>query len=130
MKKSTLCRKIAEIPAIGPITATAVVAAVGDARQFRNGQHLSAWLGLAPRQYSSGGKPLLHYISRRGDTYLRTLLIHGARAVLRYAAAKTDPQSLWLQRLMARAAITARRSHWPTGTRGSSRRCPAAMPPT
>ena len=102
MKKSTLCKKIAEIPGIGPITATAVVAAVGDARQFRNGRHLSAWLGLVPRQYSSGGKPRLHGISRRGDTYLRTLLIHGARAVLRYAPTKTDPQSVWLQHLMAR----------------------------
>ena len=102
MKESTLCRTIAEIPGIGPITATAVVAAVGDARQFRNGRHLSAWLGLVPRQYSSGGKPRLHGISRRGDTYLRTLLIHGARAVLRYATATSDPQSLWLQHLMAR----------------------------
>jgi len=102
MKKSMLCRKIAEIPGIGPITATAIVAAVGDARQFRNGRHLSAWLGFVPRQYSSGGKPRLHGISRRGDTYLRTLRIHGARAVLRYAPTKTDPQSIWLQELMAR----------------------------
>ncbi|WP_233810177.1 IS110 family transposase [Paraburkholderia sp. HP33-1] len=102
MKKSMLCRKIAEIPGIGPITATAIVAAVGDATQFRNGRHLSAWLGLVPRQYSSGGKPRLHGISRRGDTYLQTLLIHGARTVLRYAPKKTDPQSIWLQALMAR----------------------------
>jgi len=102
MKTSALCRKIAEIPGIGPITATAVVAAVGDARQFRNGRHLSAWLGLVPRQYSSGGKPHLHGISRRGDTYLRTLLIHGARAILRYASTKSDPQSIWLQELMGR----------------------------
>ena len=102
MKRSALCRKIAEIPGIGPITATAVVAAVGDARQFRNGRHLSAWLGLVPRQYSSGGKPRLHGISRRGDTYMRTLLIHGARAALRYAPTKTDSQSIWLQELMAR----------------------------
>ncbi|WP_175912693.1 IS110 family transposase [Burkholderia sp. BCC1640] len=102
MKQSTLCKKIAQVPGIGPITATAVVAAVGDAKQFRNGRHLAAWLGLVPRQYSSGGKSRLHGISRRGDTYLRTLLIHGARAVLRYAVAKTDPQSRWLQQLIAR----------------------------
>ncbi len=76
MKRSALCKKIAEVPGIGPITATAMVAAVGDAKQFRNGRHLAAWLGLVPRQYSSGGKPRLHGISRRGDTYLRTLLIH------------------------------------------------------
>lgn len=102
MKKSTLCRKIVEIPGIGPITATAVVAAVGDARQFRNGRHLSAWPGLVPRQYSSGGKARLHGISRRGDTYLRTLLIHGARAVLRYTPKKSGPQRIWLQDWMAR----------------------------
>lgn len=102
MKKSTLCKKIAEVPGIGPITATAVVAAIGDARQFRNGRHLAAWLGLVPRQYSSDGKPRLQGISRRGDTYLRTLLIHGARAVLRYVNAKTDPLSIWLQQLIAR----------------------------
>ncbi|KVQ37956.1 transposase [Burkholderia cepacia] len=102
MRQSSLCKKIAAIPGIGPITATAIVAAVGDARQFRNGRHLAAWLGLVPRQYSSGGKPRLQGISRRGDTYLRTLLIHGARAVLRYVKAKTDPQSLWLQELIAR----------------------------
>lgn len=102
MKRSALCKKIAEVPGIGPITATAMVAAVGDAKQFRNGRHLAAWLGLVPRQYSSGGKPRLHGISRRGDTYLRTLLIHGARAVLRYATKKVDPQSIWLQQLIAR----------------------------
>lgn len=79
-----------------------MVAAVGDAKQFRNGRHLAAWLGLVPRQYSSGGKPRLHGISRRGDTYLRTLIIHGARAVLRYSTTKTDPQSVWLQQLIAR----------------------------
>ncbi|SIT50696.1 transposase (fragment) [Paraburkholderia piptadeniae] len=59
MKQSALCKKIAEVPDIGPITATAIVASVGDARQFRNGRHLAAWLGFAPRQYSSGGKPRL-----------------------------------------------------------------------
>jgi len=69
MKKSTLCRKIAEIPSIDPITAAAAVAAVGDARQFHYGRHLSAWLELVPRQYSSGGKPRQHGVSRRGDTY-------------------------------------------------------------
>jgi transposase len=102
MKQSALCRKIAQIPGIGPITATAVVAAVGDARQFRNGRHLADWLGLVQRQYSSGGKSRLCHISRRGDTYLRTLLIHGARAVLRFGKSRTDVHSVWLQQLMAR----------------------------
>lgn len=97
MKHSTLCKKIAAVPGIGPITATAVVGAVGNATQFKNGRHLAAWLGLVPRQYSSGGKSRLQRISPRGDTYLRTLLIHGARAVLRYVTGKTDPHSVWLQ---------------------------------
>jgi transposase len=97
-----LCKKIAEVPGIGPITATAIVASIGDATQFRNGRHLAAWLGLVPRQYSSGGKSRLQGISRRGDTYLRTLLIRGARAVLRYVKSKTDAHSIWLQHLIAR----------------------------
>jgi transposase len=78
MKRSALCRKIAQIPGIGPITATAIVAAVGDARQFRNGRHLAAWLGLVPRQYSSGGKSRLCHISRRGDI-LPAHLTHSRR---------------------------------------------------
>ena len=102
MKRSALCAKIAQIPGIGPITATAIVAAVGDARQFRNGRHLAAWLGLVPRQYSSGGRSRLYHISRRGDTYLRTVLIHGARAVLRFVKTKADVRSVWLQQLIAR----------------------------
>lgn len=102
MKHSALCKKIMAVPGVGPITATAIVGAIGDAKQFRNGRHLTAWLGLVPRQYSSGGKSRLQGISRRGDTYLRTLLIHGARAVLRYATAKTDRHSVWLQQLIAR----------------------------
>jgi transposase len=91
-----------QIPGVGPIPATAIVAAVGDARQFPNGRHLAAWLGLVPRQYSSGGKSRLHRISRRGDTYLRTLLIHGARAVLRFVKSRTDVHCVWLQQLIGR----------------------------
>lgn len=87
---------------MGPLTATAIVGAIGDAKQFSNGRHLAAWLGLVPRQYSSGGKARLQGISKRGDTYLRTLLIHGARTVLQYAAGKTDQRSRWLQQLIAR----------------------------
>jgi transposase len=102
LKRSALCKKIAAIDGIGPITATAIVAAVGDAKAFKNGRHLAAWLGLVPRQYSSGGKSRLQGISKRGDKYLRTLLIHGARSVLRYVARKTDARSRWLQELIAR----------------------------
>ncbi|MET3119321.1 transposase, partial [Undibacterium sp. GrIS 1.8] len=87
-RSSETSRKLAEIPGIGPITATALVASIGDAKNFDNGRQLAAWLGLVPRQHSSGGKSVLLGISKRGDTYLRTLLIHGARAVIRFAEAK------------------------------------------
>ena len=83
-------RRLAEIPGIGPITASALVASVGDARQFRNARQMAAWLGLVPRQHSSGGKPTLLGISKRGDSYLRKLLVHGARAVLRVAQNKPN----------------------------------------
>lgn len=94
-------RKLAEIPGIGPITASALVASVGDAKSFKNGRQLAAWLGLVPRQHSSGGKQNLLGISKRGDTYLRTLLIHGARAVVRVVEHQTDTDT-WLRRLLAR----------------------------
>ena len=93
--------KLAEIPGIGPLTASAIVATVGRAKEFKNGRQLAAWMGLVPRQHSSGGKQNLLGISKRGDTYLRTLLIHGARAVIRFAENKAKPES-WLRKLMSR----------------------------
>ncbi len=75
-------RKLEEIPGIGPITASALVASIGDAKSFDNGRQVAAWLGLVPKQHSSGGKSTLLGISKRGDSYLRTLLIHGARSVI------------------------------------------------
>ncbi len=100
-RENEASRKLAEIPGLGPITASAIVATVGDAREFKNGRQLAAWLGLVPKQYSSGGKQTLMGIRKRGDTYLRTLMIHGARAVIRYAENKAEPES-WLRKLMAR----------------------------
>ena len=99
-RTSETSRKLAEIPGIGPITATALVASIGDAKSFKNGRQLAAWLGWVPRQHSSGGKSVLLGISKRGDTYLRTLLIHGARAVIRFAENK--PATTWLNRLLER----------------------------
>jgi len=96
------CARLRKIPGIGVLASTALVATVGDARCFRNGRELSAWLGIVPRQHSSGGKERLLGISKRGDSYLRWLLIHGGRAVLRYAAGKDDARSLWLMGLSAR----------------------------
>jgi len=95
-------KKLAQIPGIGPITASALVASIGDAKSFENGRQLAAWLGLVPRQHSSGGKQVLLGISKRGDTYLRTLLIHGARAVIRVAEGKVGHADSWLARLMDR----------------------------
>ncbi len=100
-RENAASRKLAEIPGLGPITASAIVATVGDAREFKNGRQFAAWLGLVPRQNSSGGKQNLLGISKRGDTYLRTLLIHGARAVIRFAENKAEPDS-WIRQLMAR----------------------------
>ncbi len=94
-------RKLEAIPGIGPITASAMVATVGNAAEFKNGRQLAAWLGLVPRQHSSGGKQTLLGISKRGDTYLRTLMIHGARAVIRFAENKTEPNQ-WLCELIGR----------------------------
>ena len=95
-------RRLAEIPGIGPLTASALVASIGDAKTFDNGRQMAAWLGLVPRQYSSGGKPTLLGISKRGDMYLRTLLVHGARAVVRVAERRTDPTDVWVKRLLDR----------------------------
>ena len=95
-------RKLAEIPGIGPITASALVASVGDATNFANGRQLAAWVGLVPRQHSSGGKQTLLGISKRGDSYLRTLLIHGARAVIRLAKNKAGYGGSWLAGVLQR----------------------------
>jgi transposase len=100
-RENEASRKLAEIPGLGPITASAIVATVGDAREFKNGRQLAAWMGLVPKQNSSGGKQNLLGISKRGDTYLRTLMIHGARAVIRFAEKKAEPES-WLRKVMAR----------------------------
>ena len=93
--------RLAGIPGIGPLTASALTASVGDARDFQSGRQLAAWLGLVPRQHSSGGKTNLLGISKRGDTYLRTLMIHGARSVIRVAPVKR-PAEDWLNRIAAR----------------------------
>ncbi len=95
-------QKLAQIPGIGPITASALLAAIGDARHFANGRQLAAWLGLVPRQHSSGGKQTLLGISKHGDNYLRTLLIHGARAVIRFADRKPGDADRWLAGLLQR----------------------------
>jgi transposase len=95
-------QKLAKIPGIGPLTASALSASIGDAKSFKNGRELAAWLGLVPRQHSSGGKPLLLGISKRGDTYLRTLMIHGARSAVRVAVNKSTPTDRWTTGMLER----------------------------
>ncbi|GMV52149.1 MAG: hypothetical protein AMXMBFR67_36920 [Nitrospira sp.] len=97
-----ICRRLAQVEGVGPLIATAMIAAVGDPHAFKNGRQLAAWLGLVPRQRSSGGKHVLLGITKRGDRYLRALLIHGARAVVVRAAAKTDTRSCWIAGLQRR----------------------------
>src|SRR5262252_2709339 len=97
-----VCQRLMTIPGIGPLTATALVAAVSNASAFKNGRQFAAWIGLVPRQHSTGGKPRLLGMSKRGDVYLRTLFVHGARATLRWLRLKTDRRSTWLRGLMDR----------------------------
>lgn len=101
-RQNPASQRLEAIPGIGPLTASALVASIGDARAFRNGRQLAAWLGLVPRQHSSGGKEPHLGISKRGDTYLRTLLVHGARAVLRHRQCRPDNSQGWLIRLATR----------------------------
>ena len=101
-RNSEICQRLGKVEGIGPVTATALVAAVGDRSSFKNGRQFAAWLGLVPKQRSSGGRARLFGISKRGDRYLRTLLIHGARAALGRVRDKQDPRSLWLGKMRQR----------------------------
>ena len=98
-------RRLMQIEAIGPQTATALVASMGDPHVFNSGRGYAASLGITPRQHSSGGKDRLGQITRRGDGYLRTLLVHGARAYLRVVDKKTDAKAAWARRLKKRRHV-------------------------
>ena len=97
-----VCQRFETIPGIGPLTATALVAAVSDPSAFKNGRQFAAWVGLVPRQHSTGGKARLLGISKRAGVYLRKLLVHGARATLRWVGLKADRRSQWLRGLLER----------------------------
>ena len=98
-------KRLTEIPGIGPIIASALVAAIGDGQAFAKGRDLSAWLGLVPRQLSTGGTTKLIGISKRGNTYLRKLFIHGARAVLHLIKDRTTPLAKWVDQLKQRSNV-------------------------
>ncbi len=96
------CQRLLSIPGVGMLSATALVSAIGDISVFKSGRELAAWLGLVPRQHSTGGKPTLLGISKRGDPYLRTLLIHGGRTVVRVAIKHQDRRNRWVCKLEER----------------------------
>lgn len=104
-RSNQACRRLAKLPGVGPIIATALIAAVDDGRHFRSGRELAAWIGLVPRQYTTGGKPRLGGIGRRANHYLRRQMIHGARAVISRLDKHDDRRSRWLKALVARRGI-------------------------
>jgi len=110
-KTDEVARRLATIPGIGVLNATALAAAIGEGETFARGRDLAAWLGLVPRQITTGGKPRLTGITKRGNCYLRKLLIHGARAVLPTLSKSETPLGGWLRALLARvhknAAVVA-----------------------
>ena len=97
-----VAKRLQQLRGVGPMTATALVATIGDGAQFANGRQMAAALGLTPKQSSSGGKERMLGISKRGDAYLRYLLVQGARAMLQMARKRDDPLSLWVRRIAAR----------------------------
>ncbi len=101
-KSHPVCQRLATIPGIGALVATAIVASVCEPQRFKNGRQFAAYLGLVPRQHSTGGKPRLLGISKAGNRYLRMLLVHGARSIIYHHRAKADPRSRWLQKLVER----------------------------
>ncbi len=88
-------RRLRQVEGVGPMTATAIVATVGEGQAFQHGRQFAAWVGLVPKQHSTGGKTVLGRITTHGNVYLRTLLIHGARAVLQSSAKRSDQKSRW-----------------------------------
>ena len=137
-KDNEASRRLATIPGVGPITASAIVATVTDPTQFHSARQFAAWIGLVPKQNSSGGKQRQGGISKQGDRTLRRLLVLGATAVIRHARTKNTSEVAWLKGLLerrpARLASVAQanktaRIVWALMTRGGSYRAPAAATP-
>ena len=135
-KTSEASQRLASAPGVGPMTATALVAAVGDGRQFQSARHFAAWLGLTPRIQASGGKERIGRISKGGDRYLRTLLIHGARAVVGTTFRKDVVPRPWLTALVGRRPVNVAatavahktaRALWAMLTRAETYRRPAVV---
>ncbi|WP_207462927.1 IS110 family transposase [Azospirillum sp. SYSU D00513] len=132
-KRDETCRRLLTVPGIGPVVATALVATIGDAKTFTSGRHLAAWLGLVPRQNSSGGKERLGGISKAGDGYLRRMLIHGSRALMRWWRTSSPWVRTLLERRPVNVAVVAlanktARIAWAVMTRGETYRRPDPVP--
>lgn len=136
-KTSQISQRLASAPGVGPMTATALVAAVGDGKQFQSARHFAAWLGLTPRINASGGKEHIGRISKGGDRYLRTLLIHGARAVVGTTFRKDVAPRPWLTALIGRRPVNVAavavahktaRALWAMLTRAETYRRPTGIP--
>jgi transposase len=130
-REDKVCQRLMTVPGIGPITATALAATIGDATVFESGRHLAAWLGLVPRQHSSGGKERLGSISKAGDGYLRRMLVNGARAVMRWQGTKSPWLAGLLKRRPFNVAVVAlanklARIVWVVMARGEEYRKPGA----
>jgi transposase len=102
VKENEACQRLTTIPGVGPVTATALVAAIGNGSGFRRGRDLAAWVGMVPREYSTGGKQKLLGISKRGNNYLRRLFVQGARTVMQHRAKQSPGLGSWLAQLLAR----------------------------
>lgn len=100
--ENEVCRRLVAIPGVGPVTATAIIAAIGNGAAFKKGRGVSAWLGIVPGEYTTGGKQKLLGISKRGNSYLRKLFVQGARAALQQSAKQASRLSAWLTQLTAR----------------------------
>jgi transposase len=134
-RQSEAMRRVMAVRGVGPVSASAIVASVADAKLFKNGRQFAAWLGLVPRQYSTGGKPRLGRITKCGDVYLRTLLVHGARAALTMMAKREDRLARWTRSLVERrgfkkacVALAAKnaRTIWALLAKGEAYRIEAA----
>ena len=135
-KENEASRRLATIPGIGPITASAIVATVTDPSEFHSARQFAAWVGLVPKQNSSGGKERQGGISKQGDRYLRRLLVLGATAVIRHARTKITAQTAWLRGVLDRRPVRlasvaqankTARIVWALLARGETYRAPAAV---
>ena len=124
-------RRLRQVEGVGPMTATALVATIGEGHAFQHGRQCVVWLGLVPKQHSTGGKTVLGRITKHGNVYLRTLLIHGARAVLQFRTKRTDRKSRWVEAVRQRrrsniAAVALAAKHarilWALRARGQEYR--------